>query len=329
MKFAYVRSAVAALALLSAEASAQEQPLTTKCESAPLMAAVTVTSETGRMPPDLVKFLADAALNKIEPYKAFDNVYYVGICWVSAWLITSPNGHVLIDTLYGPYTSQMLSNIRALGFDPKDIKLVVVTHGHFDHAGGIGQLKSDLAPGTRFAMTKEGWREGKEDSASRSPLASALLAGFPWVMIEPDIVLTDGQTVSGGDITIQAFETPGHSMGTASFAFDARDGARTYRAFTVGGLALNRVRGPEQVEAFIASIKRIRTLTQEGARPVELHLTTHGFSTGLTEAKDLLKTRKATDPHPLVDLPGFRKQLDELQAVAEKRLVVERQKQAK
>src|SRR5262245_39827213 len=83
------RNAVAALSLLSAQASAQEQPLTTKCESAPLMAAVTVTSETGRMPPDLVKFLADAALNKIEPYKAFDNVYYVGICWVSAWLITS------------------------------------------------------------------------------------------------------------------------------------------------------------------------------------------------------------------------------------------------
>ena len=322
------RNAVAALALLSAQASAQEQPLTTKCESAPQMAAFIVISETGKMPPNFVKFLADAALQKIEPYKAFDNVYYVGICWVSAWLITSPNGHVLIDTLYGPYTSQMLSNIRALGFDPKDIKLVVVTHGHFDHAGGIGQLKSDLAPGTRFAMTKEGWREGKEDSVSRSALASVLMAGFPWVMIEPDIVLTDGQTVSGGDITIQAFETPGHSMGTASFAFDARDGARTYRAFTVGGLGLNRVRGPEQVEAFIASLKRIRTLTQDGARPVELHLTTHGFLTGLTEAKDLLKTRKPTDPHPLVDLPGFRKQLDDLQAGAEKRLVVERQKKA-
>ena len=322
------RNAVAALALLSAQASAQEQPLTTKCESAPQMAAFIVISETGKMPPDFVKFLADAALQKIEPYKAFDNVYYVGICWVSAWLITSPNGHVLIDTLYGPYTSQMLSNIRALGFDPKDIKLVVVTHGHFDHAGGIGQLKSDLAPGTRFAMTKEGWREGKENSVSRSALASVLMAGFPWVMIEPDIVLTDGQTVSGGDITIQAFETPGHSMGTASFAFDARDGGRTYRAFTVGGLGLNRIRGPEQVEAFIASLKRIRTLTQDGARPVELHLTTHGFSTGLTEAKDLLKTRKPTDPHPLVDLPGFRKQLDDLQAGAEKRLVVERQKKA-
>ena len=314
------RNAVAGLALLAAEASAQEQPLTTKCESVPLMAAFQVFGESGRMPQSLVNFLGDAALNKFEPYKAFDNVYYVGICWVSAWLITSPNGHVLIDTLYGPYTSQMLGNIRALGFDPKDIKLVVVTHGHFDHAGGVGHLKSELAPGTRFAMTKEGWREGAEDSVSHPR--------FPWKMVEPDIVLTDGQTVIGGDVAIQAFETPGHSMGTASFAFDVRDGARTYRAFTVGGLGLNRIRGPEQVEAFIASLKRIRTLTQDGARPVELHLTTHGFATGLTEAKDLLKTRKPTDPHPLVDLPSFRKQLDDFQAGAEKRLVVERQKKA-
>jgi metallo-beta-lactamase class B len=131
-------------------------------------------------------------------------------------------------------------------------------------------------------------------------------------MIERDIVLTDGETVTGGDVTIQAFETPGHTMGTISFAFDARDGARTYRAFTVGGLGLNRIRGPDQVEAFIASVKRIRTLTQDGARPVELHLATHGFSTGLSESKDRLKTRKPADPHPLVDLPGFRKQLDDL-----------------
>ena len=314
------RNAIAALTLLSAESSAQEQPLTTRCESAPLMAAFTVFSDTGRMPPNLANFLGDAALNKIEPYKAFDNVHYVGICWVSAWLITSPNGHVLIDTLYGSYTGQMLANIRALGLEPQDIKLVVVTHGHFDHAGGIAQLKSELAPGTRFAMTKEGWREAKEDSVSHPR--------FPWVMIEPDIELTDGQTITGGDIAIQAFETPGHTMGTASFAFDARDGARSYRAFTVGGLGLNRIRGPEQVEAFIASLKRIRTLTQDGPRPVELHLSTHGFSTGLNEAKNLLKTRKSNDPHPLVDLPGFRKQLDDLQAGAEKRLVVERQKKA-
>ena len=229
------RNAIAALALLSAEASAQEQPLTTKCESAPLMASFSMFSETGRMPPNLAAFMGDAASNKIEPYKAFDNVYYVGICWVSAWLITSPNGHVLIDTLYGPYTSQMLGNIRALGFDPKDIKLVVVTHGHFDHAGGIGQLKSELAPGTRFAMTKEGWREGAEESVSNSR--------FPWKMIEPDIVLTDGQTVTGGDVAIQAFETPGirwapprsHSMPATALAPIARSRSAAWGSIASAG----------------------------------------------------------------------------------------------
>ena len=73
-----LRNAVAALALLSAEASAQEQPLTTKCESAPLMAAWTELGEKGKV----AQFIKYAELQKIEPYKAFDNVYYVGICWV-------------------------------------------------------------------------------------------------------------------------------------------------------------------------------------------------------------------------------------------------------
>src|SRR5262249_27156572 len=219
-------------------------------------------------------------------------------------------GHVLIDTLYGPYSDKLLDNIRALGFDPKDIKLVVITHGHFDHAGGAARLKSLLEPQTRFAMSGEGRREAAE--------AAAQSAGGPraWTMIEPDLVISDGQVLTAGDVTIEAFESPGHTMGTVSFAYDARD----VDAFTVGGLGLNAIQNPEQVEAFITSVKRIRAMTEDTARPIELHLTTHGFSTGLTEAKDLLNTRKPGDPHPLLDLPALRGQLDQLQAGAERRL---------
>ena len=77
--------ALAGLATVGA-ASAQD-PLTTRCESAPIAALFKVFGDTGRMPPDLGRFLQNAALQKIEPYKAFDNVYSVGICLVSAGLI--------------------------------------------------------------------------------------------------------------------------------------------------------------------------------------------------------------------------------------------------
>lgn len=315
------RALSAALAMASTLAMAQD-PLTTRCESAPIAAAFQVFGDTGRMPPDLGRFLQDAALQKIEPYRVFDNVHYVGICWVSAWLITSPQGHVLIDTLYGPYTEPMLDHIRRLGFDPKDIRQVVVTHGHFDHAGGMAKLKT-LLPNARFAMTAEGWKEARESAAQSASRPDR------WQALDTDQVLADGQVLQVGSIRLQAFETPGHTMGTASFSFDAIDGGKRYRAFTVGGLGLNAIKGPEQVEAFIASLKRIRALTEQKDDPVTTHLTTHPFSNGLTEARDVIAARKPGAPHPLVDPEGFRRQLDALQAGAEKRLVVERNKAGK
>ena len=324
MKAAFNRvlSAAAALFALLATPATAQTTLPKGCESDQIMALAAPFFATGRMTPELARFLGDDDLQRLDPYRAFDNVAYVGVCWVSAWLLTSPRGHVLIDSLYGSYTDRLLDNVRRLGYDPKDIKLVVMTHGHRDHAGGAARLKQVLDPGTRFAMSAEGWREAAATAAQSTGTPNA------WTMIEQDVVLTDGQTISGGDVTIQSFETPGHTMGTLSFAFDARDGAQTWRAVTVGGLALNAIRGPEQVEAFIASVKRLRAMTEDGTRPLQLHLSTHGFSNGLNEAKQRLQSRKPGDPHPMVDLPGLRKQLDQLQDNAEKRLVVERQKKA-
>jgi metallo-beta-lactamase class B len=82
-------AAAAALLLLSSPSVVNAQvPVTSRCDSAAIFAQYVLFSDSGRMSPELVRFLNDPVLQKMEPYKAFDNVYYVGVCWVSAWLIT-------------------------------------------------------------------------------------------------------------------------------------------------------------------------------------------------------------------------------------------------
>lgn len=239
----------------------------------------------------------------------------VGVCWVSAWLIKTSDSAVLLDTLHDPFADLLISNIRSVGVDPADIKYVFMTHGHFDHVGGAYKLRPLTK--ARFAMTEKGW-----DEAIKSAKASQ---GTPrqWTMIDKDLVVKDGDIISVGDTTIGVYETPGHTLGTASYSFPVRDGADTYRALTVGGLGLNAVENSKQVEAYIASVARIAELVQRQSDPMSVQLTTHPFSNGLTEMAQRLKVRKPGEPHPLRDPAGFIAQLAALRKEAEARLVIE------
>src|SRR5688500_5903531 len=77
----------------------------------------------------------DVEYQKIPPFKAFDNLYHVGPGTVSVWLISTSDGLILIDTAQEPYVDHVLNNIRNVGFDPKDIKYILLTQGHLDHFG--------------------------------------------------------------------------------------------------------------------------------------------------------------------------------------------------
>mgnify|MGYP003694333389 CR=1 FL=1 len=71
---------------------------------------------------------ATSTAQRIVPFKAFDDAWFVGVCWVSAWLLPTPQGHFLIDTLHEPHAAELLDNIRKGGFDPQDIRYVLITH---------------------------------------------------------------------------------------------------------------------------------------------------------------------------------------------------------
>lgn len=320
MQSRYRRIALSTV-LLAAAIGAQAQPFD-GCPSAAIGAAFEGVGKTGRMPPALGRWLADRDAQRIAPFKAFDDAYFVGVCWVSAWLLPTPQGHFLIDTLHEPHTAELLDHIRKAGFDPQDIRYVLITHGHYDHAGGAARLKRELK-NARFVMTETGWAE-----AIATASASAGKPGA-WKMIPRDIVGKEGDAWTLGGRTVTMLETPGHTLGTASYLYDVHDGAHTYRAVTVGGLGLSAIQNARQVELYIESVTKLDRMAASNGRPVEVHLTTHPFTTGLMEQRPVLVRRSADDPHPLVNAAALHELLEELERGARERLVIERAKAGK
>lgn len=265
---------------------------------------------THRMPEDLNRWLTDPAIQCIKPYRVFDNVWNVGLKWVSAYLIDTGEGWVLIDTTHEPFVDHLIENIAAVGVALDDIRLVLMTHGHFDHVGGCSKLKP-LLRNARFAMSERGWAEAFEDAKASQGTPRA------WKMLEKkDLVLKDGDEIKIGRSVFKALETPGHTWGTVSYLYDVLREGRRYRAVTVGGLGLNAISGPEQLEAYIKSMRRLA----DPEFGIEVDMTAHPFSTGLTELIPQIVSLKPGDKHPLINRQAFLKQLEALSANARETL---------
>lgn len=183
-----------------------------------------------------------------KPFKLFDNVWYVGFQTVSAYLVSTSAGLVLIDAGYARTVDWLVENIRAAGFDPAGVRYIFVTHSHVDHASGAARLKQ--ITGARVGLSAEDW--GSVEEQQKNPRGS-----FP-VPIARDLILKDNDAITLGDTTFRFYFTPGHTVGSTSIEFPARYMGRTYRALTPGGLGLHYDHnwGP----TFKQSIERLRAL---------------------------------------------------------------------
>jgi metallo-beta-lactamase class B len=153
----------------------------------------------------------------VPPFKIFDNLYYVGIDWVSSYLITTNDGLILIDALYRDYPAHIIQSVKDLGFDPKQIKYILCTHGHYDHCEGADTIQKITH--ARIGMTEADWEiaEGKVKN------------DYANVNSHPtrDWVIHNGDSLKLGGSTIKFFVTPGHTMGVLSLSFPVRDGGNT------------------------------------------------------------------------------------------------------
>jgi metallo-beta-lactamase class B len=147
----------------------------------------------------------------------YGNTYYVGTHGLGSVLITSPTGHVLIDGALPESVPQIIAHIRSLGFRLEDIKLIVNSHVHFDHAGGIAELQKlsgawvAASPWTADVM--------KKGIVPRDDPQFGLIV--PIARVSRVEILKDGETLKAGAVTVTAHFTPGHTPGGTSWTWSS------------------------------------------------------------------------------------------------------------
>jgi metallo-beta-lactamase class B len=205
---------------------------------AALIALLSLTAAVeAQTPKDLLAALLVKWNEPTQPFKMIGNVYYVGTAGLASYLITSPQGHILVDTVMPGATSQIKANIETLGFKVTDIKYLLNTHAHIDHTGGLAEMKQASGGQLVAGEADKPLLEGGYYPGAREETALA----FPPVKV--DRTVREGDTVTVGDVTLTARETPGHSPGCTSWAFAVKDGdaTRSVLIFCSGTVALNRL----------------------------------------------------------------------------------------
>jgi metallo-beta-lactamase class B len=257
------------------------------------------------------------AYQKIAPFKVFDNLYYVGPGFVSAWLIPTPAGIIMIDSAQEPYVDHVIDSIKKAGFDIKNIKYIVLSHGHLDHFGGAARIQE--LSGARVAALEEDWQ--MIEKAGQTPGRN----GAPPPRVpKRDMVLKEGDTVSLGNETLKIYKHPGHTPGSLSAEFTVYDNGTPHKAFLFGGPGpRGGVAGGEQ---FLASVKRVEQIPGiEVAVNVHSWLASYPFPNGgILERAQKLAQRKPGDPHPFVDPASWQLWLKQAEAGAVKNLEEQR-----
>ena len=233
-----------------------------------------------------------------EPFKIAGNLYYVGTAGIGAYLITTPQGHILIDGAMPGSAKDIEASITKLGFAPSEVKVLLNTHAHFDHAGGLAELKRDT--GAKLAASagdKIALETGKYPGSEE-------VKAFDFAPVKVDRALEDGEKLSMGGIALTAHLTPGHSAGCTTWTFPVMiDGvSRQAMIYCSTSVAANRLvsktKGPQYpgiVADYEQSFAKLKTMK------ADVFLAPHAEQFGMTEKRAALA---AGGPNPFID-PGL------------------------
>lgn len=240
----------------------------------------------------------------VEPFRIAGNFYYVGANDVASFLITGPAGHVLVDGGYPGTAPLILASVAKLGFDIRDVKLLLNSEPHFDHAGGLAALQR--ASGAALWVSEpsaDAIRDGGHDRSIPFPMR--VLSGLlRYPVPRVDHRFRDGDTLRLGTTTLVAHVTGGHTRGCTSYEFPVRDGDRVLRVVSACSLVALQGAGYPGVRADFA-----RTFATLRSIPADIWVTSHGRLWG--RYRKFVARDSVADPvDAFIDRAGYRAYVD-------------------
>jgi len=263
----------------------------------------------------------EAWLQPFPAHRIIGDVYYVGTYDLAAFLITTPAGHILINTGVYDSADMIRTSMETLGFDFDDIEIVLTTQAHWDHVADIAEIKRRT--GARF-FAHEGDVPVLEDGGNTD-------FRFPegrGVIFEPvtvDRVLQHGDTIELGGTVLTLHHHPGHTKGASSFTFDTEDGGRTYSVLVVNmasinaGVELLNSPGYPEIAADYAA-----TFAAQKALSADVWVSSHGRHFDLY---DKFTPGDSYDPQRFIDPQGYRAKIEEYEQLYLTQLEAERAQQ--
>lgn len=246
-----------------------------------------------------------------EPFHIIGNIYYVGASDIASYLIVTPAGDILLDGGFVETAPMIEANIRKLGFKLSDVKYILSSHEHPDHAGGISELQR--ATGAKFVALEQE--------------VAGLTAGTSFPAAKPDRVIHDGDTVKIGDAVMTAHLTPGHTRGCTTWSTVVKDGGRSYSVVFVGSasvLPMYRLIDRPGAPATYPGIEQDYEKTFQALRslPCDVFLASHGSFYSLVDKRGVMAKKPAQNP--FIDPWGYQAYILRAEAVFQKELAAER-----
>ena len=248
-----------------------------------------------------------------EPFRVIGNIHYVGASDVSSFLITTRDGHILIDSGFEATVPAIREGVRKLGYRFEDIKILLNSHAHLDHAGGHALLKrlthAQIVMSEADAALLS--RGGKGDFP---PVSERIMAYEP---AQADRIIRDGDQVSLGGVTLTAHLTPGHTKGCTTWTMVVEDGGKRYNVVFYGSTTIlpgvhlvDNPKYPGIADDFTRTFRVLKSL------PCDVFLAPHGSMFGLREkARRQAAGRKTESVHrprwlPVVQSPDPSRSFD-------------------